>query len=578
MERWILKGNKENTLDIEKLNITKTTANLLSKRGIVTNEEAEHFLNIDYDDLETPLKMRDMIIAGNIVLSAKSSGKNIAIVGDYDVDGVMSTVILLKGLQTLGMNPIYRIPAREEGYGINNNIVDELKEKDVSLIITCDNGIAASETVKYAKSLGVDVIVTDHHEVPKIDGKDSIPAADAVLNPKRSDCDYPFKELCGAGVSFKLISYLYKIQGIDEEKEKALLPYVAVATICDMMNLVGENRIFVKYGLEILNSSTISGFDDIVKLSGFQKELDVSAIGFLIGPMINSAGRIETADIGVELFMSDSITKRTEIVELLKKLNTTRQSYTEEGFKKAIDFIETHEMQRKFPVLVVLDEDLHPAVAGIVAGRIKEKYYRPTIVLSGKDELKGSGRSIEAYDMFTKVSEIKSYLTAFGGHQMACGLTIQRENLRDFVKDLNNNSNLTREDLVKTIYLDDSLTLRDINFDFYDEIMRLKPFGKGNEDPIFGFKNLKIVRLDVLGKNKNVLKFTFTDGENYVEGIYFQTFDNFKKLMSSKYDGEELNYILQNKKELFIDVVASVDVNKFMGNTTLQLSIKSVRP
>lgn len=578
MERWILKGNKENSLDIEKLNITKTTAILLSKRGIVTNEEAEHFLNIDYDDLETPLKMRDMIIAGNIVLSAKSSGKNIAIVGDYDVDGVMSTVILLRGLQTLGMNPIYRIPAREEGYGINNNIVDELKEKDVSLIITCDNGIAANDSVKYAKSLGMDVIVTDHHEVPKIDGKDSIPAADAVLNPKRSDCDYPFKELCGAGVAFKLISYLYKIQGIDEEKEKALLPYVAVATICDMMNLVGENRIFVKYGLEILNSSTISGFDDIVKLSGFQKELDVSAIGFLIGPMINSAGRIETADIGVELFMSDSITKRTEIVESLKKLNATRQSYTEEGFKKAIDFIETHEMRRKFPVLVVLDEDLHPAVAGIVAGRIKEKYYRPTIVLSGKDELKGSGRSIEAYDMFTKVSEIKSYLTAFGGHQMACGLTIQRENLRDFVKDLNNNSNLTREDLVKIIYLDDSLTLRDINFDFYDEIMRLKPFGKGNEDPIFGFKNLKIVRLDVLGKNKNVLKFTFTDGENYVEGIYFQTFDNFKKLMSSKYDGEQLNYILQNKKELFIDVVASVDVNKFMGNTTLQLSIKSVRP
>lgn len=578
MERWILKGNKENSLDIEKLNITKTTANLLSKRGIVTNEEAEHFLNIDYDDLETPLKMRDMIIAGNIVLSTKSSGKNIAIVGDYDVDGVMSTVILLKGLQTLGMNPIYRIPAREEGYGINNNIVDELKEKDVSLIITCDNGIAANDSVKYAKSLGMDVIVTDHHEVPKIDGKDSIPAADAVLNPKRSDCDYPFKELCGAGVAFKLISYLYKIQGIDEEKEKALLPYVAVATICDMMNLVGENRIFVKYGLEILNSDNISGFDDIIKLSGFQKELDVSAIGFLIGPMINSAGRIETADIGVELFMSDSITKRTEIVESLKKLNATRQSYTEEGFKKAIDFIETHEMQRKFTVLVVLDEDLHPAVAGIVAGRLKEKYYRPTIVLSGKDELKGSGRSIEAYDMFTKVSEIKSYLTAFGGHQMACGLTIQRENLRDFVKDLNNNSNLTREDLVKTIYLDDSLTLRDINFDFYDEIMRLKPFGKGNEDPIFGFKNLKIVRLDVLGKNKNVLKFTFTDGENYVEGIYFQTFDNFKKLMSSKYDGEQLNYILQNKKELFIDVVASVDVNKFMGNTTLQLGIKSVRP
>ena len=578
MERWILKGNKENSLDIEKLNITKTTANLLSKRGIVTNEEAEHFLNIDYDDLETPLKMRDMIIAGNIVLSTKSSGKNIAIVGDYDVDGVMSTVILLRGLQTLGMDPIYRIPAREEGYGINNNIVDELKEKDVSLIITCDNGIAANDSVKYAKSLGMDVIVTDHHEVPKIDGKDSIPAADAVLNPKRSDCDYPFKELCGAGVAFKLISYLYKIQGIDEEKEKALLPYVAVATICDMMNLVGENRIFVKYGLEILNNDVISGFDDIVKLSGFQKELDVSAIGFLIGPMINSAGRIETADIGVELFMSDSITKRTEIVESLKKLNATRQSYTEEGFKKAIDFIETHDMQRKFTVLVVLDEDLHPAVAGIVAGRIKEKYYRPTIVLSGKDELKGSGRSIEAYDMFTKVSEIKSYLTAFGGHQMACGLTIQRENLRDFVKDLNNNSNLTREDLVKTIYLDDSLTLRDINFDFYDEIMRLKPFGKGNEDPIFGFKNLKIVRLDVLGKNKNVLKFTFTDGENYVEGIYFQTFDNFKKLMNSKYDGEQLNYILQNKKELFIDVVASVDVNKFMGNTTLQLGIKSVRP
>lgn len=578
MERWILKGNKENSLDIEKLNITKTTANLLSKRGIVTNEEAEHFLNINYDDLETPLKMRDMIIAGNIVLSARNNNQKVAIVGDYDVDGVMSTVILLKGLQNLGIDPIYRIPSREEGYGINENIVDELNEKDISLIITCDNGIAATDAISYAKSLGMDVIVTDHHEVPKVDGKDRIPPTDAVLNPKRSDCDYPFKELCGAGVAFKLISYLYKIQGIEEEKEKALLPYVSVATICDMMDLVGENRIFVKYGLDILNEESIPSFEDIIRLSGYQKELDVSSIGFLIGPMINSAGRIKTADIGVELFMSDSITKRTEIVEYLKELNATRQSYTEEGFKKAIDFIETHEMQKKFPVLVVLDEDLHPAVAGIVAGRIKEKYYRPTIVLSGKDELKGSGRSIEAYDMFTKVSEIKYYLNAFGGHQMACGLSISREHLRDFVKDLNNNSNLTREDLVKTIYLDDSLTLKEINFDLYDEIKRLEPYGKGNEDPLFGLKNLKVVKLDVLGKNKNVLKFTFTDGENYIEGIYFKTFENFKKLMSSKYSDEELSYILQNRNDLYMDVVASVDVNRYMGNTTLQLSIKSVRP
>lgn len=579
MERWFIKKRVENSLDIKKLNITKFTAGVLSKRGITTDDDAIKFLDPKYCDLETPLKLRDMIIAGNLILSSKNENKKIAICGDYDVDGVMSTVILVKGLRELGLNVIYRIPDREkDGYGINERIVKEFYDEDVSLIITCDNGISAFGAVSYAKSLGMDIIVTDHHEVSKTDGKDDIPKADAVIDPKRSDCSYPFKDLCGAGVAFKLMTYLYKIFGIDETKEKELLPYAAVATVCDVMKLVGENRIIVKYGLSILNESDIKGFSEIIKKSSIKNEVDVYGIGFIIGPTINSAGRLKTADVGVELFLSESSARREEIVNSLKELNALRQNYTESGFKEAIEFIEKNKMDEKFPVLVILNEDLHPAVAGIVAGRLKEKYQRPAIVLTGKSSLKGSGRSIECYDMFSKIQEIKNYLTSFGGHKLACGLSIERENLRDFVREVNNGSNLTKDDLVKTIYLEDVLSIKDVSYNLYEELKKLEPYGNGNEIPIFGFKRLNVVDINILGKKKNVMKFNFTDGINFVEGIFFSTLENFLDLVSPKYDRAYIEDVFGRKKGLILDVCASLDLNEFMGNSTLQLKIKSIKP
>lgn len=578
MEKWLIKKNKSNKTNLN-LNLNPIVEKILLNRGIDTEKKVEEFLNPSYENLNTPLLMKDLIKAGNIILNHISQKNKIAISGDYDVDGVMSTTILLEGLKELGGNVIYKIPNRyNDGYGINNRIVDECFEEEVKLIITCDNGIAAKEAVNYANSKDIQVIVTDHHEIPLDENSNEIlPNAEAVVDPKQKNCTYPFKDLCGAGVVFKLISYLYKLKGINWEKERYLLQFVAMATVCDVMPLVEENRIFVKYGLQALNSSDNLGMKELIRACQIKDPIDVYHLGFILGPSINSAGRLTDASKAVELFTCNDFEKAKEISKELRELNVKRQELTDDGFKELDNFILNHEMDKKFPILVLLSEDLNESVAGIVAGRLKEKYKRPVIVLSGKETLKGSGRSIEEYNMFEKISHEKYLLEKFGGHKMAAGMSLKRENLVEFIKNLNNNSDLKKEDFFSKYYIDAQAKIKDLNMDLAESINALKPFGNGNEAPVLGFKSVIIDKIKILGKNQNVLKLSLRQDENNIDAIYFSDFKSFKEKLQEGYAPSILDDLLLGKRKIFVDLIGSLDINEFNGNKYLQVKIKSIR-
>ena len=578
MEKWLIKKNKSNKTNLN-LNLNPIVEKILLNRGIDTEKKVEEFLNPSYENLNTPLLMKDLIRAGNIILNHISKKNKIAISGDYDVDGVMSTTILLEGLKELGGNVIYKIPNRyNDGYGINNRIVDECFDEEVKLIITCDNGIAAKEAVDYANSKDIQVIVTDHHEIPLDENSNEIlPNAEAVVDPKQKNCTYPFKDLCGAGVVFKLISYLYKLKGINWKKERYLLQFVAMATVCDVMPLVEENRIFVKYGLQTLNSSDNLGMKELIRACQIKDPIDVYHLGFILGPSINSAGRLTDASKAVELFTCNDFEKAKEISKELRELNVKRQELTDDGFKELDNFILNHEMDKKFPILVLLSEDLNESVAGIVAGRLKEKYKRPIIVLSGKETLKGSGRSIEEYNMFEKISHEKYLLEKFGGHKMAAGMSLKRENLVEFIKNLNNNSDLKKEDFSSKYYIDAQAKIKDLNMDLAESINALKPFGNGNEAPVLGFKSVIIDKIKILGKNQNVLKLSLRQDENNIDAIYFSDFKSFKEKLKEGYAPSILDELLLGKRKIFVDLIGSFDINEFNGNKYLQVKIKSIR-
>lgn len=578
MEKWLIKKNKSNKTNLN-LNLNPIVEKILLNRGIDTEKKVEEFLNPSYENLNTPLLMKDLIRAGNIILNHISKKNKIAISGDYDVDGVMSTTILLEGLKELGGNVIYKIPNRyNDGYGINNRIVDECFEEEVKLIITCDNGIAAKEAVDYANSKDIQVIVTDHHEIPLDENSNEIlPNAEAVVDPKQKNCTYPFRDLCGAGVVFKLISYLYKLKGINWEKERYLLQFVAMATVCDVMPLVEENRIFVKYGLQTLNSSDNLGMKELIRACQIKDPIDVYHLGFILGPSINSAGRLTDASKAVELFTCNDFEKAKEISKELRELNVKRQELTDDGFKELDNFILNYEMDKKFPILVLLSEDLNESVAGIVAGRLKEKYKRPVIVLSGKETLKGSGRSIEEYNMFEKISHEKYLLEKFGGHKMAAGMSLKRENLVEFIKNLNNNSDLKKEDFSSKYYIDAQAKIKDLNMDLAESINALKPFGNGNEAPVLGFKSVIIDKIKILGKNQNVLKLSLRQDENNIDAIYFSDFKSFKEKLKEGYAPSILDELLLGKRKIFVDLIGSFDINEFNGNKYLQVKIKSIR-
>lgn len=576
MEKWFIKNKKGDIKGIsERFGINSIVAKLLINRDISNEESIDIFLNPDIDRLHSPVLLKDIIRASNLINDDCRNNRRIRIVGDYDVDGIMSIYILYKGLKRVGLNVDYTVPDRiSDGYGINNRIVDEAIEDGIDTIITCDNGISANDTISYAKEKGLKLIITDHHEVPEI-----LPEADAIINPKQKDCKYPFKNICGALVAYKLIDFLYMTNGMENNEIHDLMQYAALATICDVMDIVDENRIIVKKGLEALNTTNDIGLKALIEASGLKdKTIGVYHIGFIIGPCLNATGRLDSALSALDLLLSDDSTRAKEIATSLVELNARRKTMTEDGVNKAKAYIDAKHANDK--ILLVYEPSIHESIAGIVAGRIKEYYNKPTIVLTdGEYMVKGSARSIEEYNIFEEISKTKDLLKAFGGHPMAAGMSLQKENVDKLRRNLNSNCRLSEDDLIPKVYLDMQLPLNYVNFNLLEEIKCLEPYGKGNSKPLFGEKNLKIKQARILGVNKNVLKLDLLSPTNIsFDGIIFSNSQYFIEEIGNKYGKNELNKVLKGlDNDIMVDILYYPDINEFNGRTTIQLIIENFR-
>ncbi len=585
MEKWFIRNNGIDSVKIAKeLGINPIISKILVNRDIYSSEDVERFLNPRLDKLYSPKMMKDMEQAAYILKDKIDNNKKVRIVGDFDVDGVISVYILNMALNRLGCMVDYVIPNRvDDGYGINNNIVENAKEDGIDTIITCDNGIAALEQVRLAKKLGLNIIITDHHDLPFIEQngekKYLHPVADAVVNPKRPDCEYPFKSLCGAGVVFKLIDYLYEIYDIPKEETYRFMEYVSIATICDVVDLVDENRTIVKYGLDLINSTENTGLKAMMRESKLDKLIGVYHIGFVIGPMINASGRLDSAYLALELLQCKDEELAKDLAKELRELNEERKSMTEDGIKNIIDKIENTELKYD-KVLVVYDPSIHESVAGIIAGRIKENYNKPTIVLTkGNQGIKGSGRSIEEYNIFEELIRCKDILNRFGGHPMAAGLSLDYENIQVLRERLNRQTKLTEEDLVRKVYIDMGLPLEYINYEFIETIDGLQPFGKGNPRPLFGAKELKINRIFKLGVNQNVMKFILeTKNGNVQDGILFNDIISFEEAIILRYGEDGLNRLYKGiNNDILMDIVYYPSINEYMGKISIQIVIQHFR-
>ena len=581
----MVRNVKFNTAKLaQDLGVSEVVAKLLVNRGIYNLDIAKGFLDSSIDNLYNGLDMLGMSGAVELMKNSINNNEKILIVGDYDVDGVISTYILYRAISKCGGNVSFHIPDRiKEGYGINESIIRKASEDKVNIIITCDNGIAAIEQVKLAKELGIKVIITDHHDVPFIEEnkerKYVVPDADFVINPKQENCNYKFDKICGAGVAYKFIEWLYKEFNIDKEELYDLLQYVAIATVCDVVDLISENRIIVKEGLKRINNTSNIGLRALFKETGLEdKEITVYSLGFVIGPSINASGRLEQAEWALKMLLSDNEIEAKELAEKLNDLNKERQELTKEGLEEAIEIIEKNNMA-KDKVLVVYLEDVHESIAGIIAGRVREKYNLPTIILTkAHDGAKGSGRSIEEYNMFEELLKCKDLLGKFGGHPMAAGLSIPNENIDEFRNRLNNVTTLTDEDIIPKVSIDMGLSLSQINYELIDQISLLEPYGKANPKPTFGMKKLKVVEAKILGKNRNVLKLKLTDGRLYIEGIYFGDIEDFENSIKDELGEIEYNKVFNGlSNNLYLDIICMPDINEFNGNKKVQLVISNYR-
>lgn len=586
MEKWTVRNVKYDVEGFAKeIGVTPIVSRLLVNRDIYKVNEAKKFLNTSIDNLYEPELMLGVVEAVELMRNSIANNERVLIVGDYDVDGVISTCILYKALKRCNANVSYHIPDRvKEGYGINESIIKKASEDNIDTIITCDNGIAAIEQVKLAKKLGLKVIITDHHDIPFIETENGerqfvIPEADVVINPKQINCKYPFKSLCGAGVAYKFIEYLYNSYGIEKNELIDLLQFVAIATVCDVVDLIDENRIIVKKGLEIINNTNNIGLRALYKVTGLSdKTISVYSLGFVIGPSINASGRLEQAIWALKMLLTEDVNEAEELAEKLHELNKERQELTKEGLDKAIEIIEANNMNSD-KVLVVYLPEVHESIAGIIAGRIREKYNLPSIVLTkGHDGAKGSGRSIEEYNMFEELLKCKDILGKFGGHPMAAGMSIPIENIDLFRKRLNEVTTLSDEDIIPKVSIDMPLPINKINYNLIDEIALLEPYGKANPKPNFGAKGLSVLEAKVLGKDKNVLRLRLTDGKLFINGVYFGDIEGFIENVIEKY-GESIceNMLNGHQNSVKVDLIYSPDINEYMGKKSVQLIIQNIR-
>ncbi|PIH02982.1 single-stranded-DNA-specific exonuclease RecJ [Clostridium combesii] len=588
-KKWMLRRNKLNIRDIaNKSGISETLCTVLVNREIYNLEDIKDFLEPSLEKLYNPLLMKDMDKGTEIIKRSIIDKKKIAIYGDYDADGVTSTVILYIALKECEANVIYYIPDREtEGYGMCTERVERLKAEGVEVIITCDNGIAALEQVERAKELGMTVVITDHHELPFIENEKEereyvVPKADAIINPKQKDCYYPFKMLCGAGIAFKFSKLLYEKLNMNPNKYKELLQFAAIGTICDVVDLKGENRIIAKLGLESINNTNNLGLRALIKETSLnEKNITSYNVGFIIGPCINATGRLDTAALSVELFLAKDIKRAEKLAKELRSLNTERQEITMIGVEEITYTIENSSLKND-KVLVIYKENIHESIAGIVSGRIKDAYNRPTIVLTkGKEMPKGSGRSIDGYNLFEELMKCKEYIYKFGGHPMAAGLTIEEKNIDKLREELNKNCNLKDEDFIPKIRIDKRLALKEVNLELIDSLQCLEPFGKGNSSPILAEKNIKIEGIRILGKDQNTLKLTcrVEDTNKRIHAIAFGKVDEFKRDLENIYEDENVENIITNPlmAGLKLDLIYYPMINEYNGNVYTQLRIIDYR-
>lgn len=570
MEKWFVAMKKADFNGIaEKYQISPIIARLMRNRDVIGDEAIDFYLNGTVEDLYDGLLMKDMDRAVDILKEKIEEGKKIRVIGDYDIDGVNATYVLQQGLAGLGADVDTDIPDRiKDGYGLNQMLIDRALEDDVDTIITCDNGIAAMSEIAYGKENGMTIVVTDHHEVPYLEEngekKYLLPPADAVVDPHRADCEYPFKGLCGAAVAYKLVEVLYRVSGKSEQEvehlQESLIENVAIATIGDVMDLVGENRVFVKKGLELLKTTKNEGLHALMQCTGVDTaNLNTYHIGFVIGPCINAGGRLDTAKRALELLNASNRREAVTLAADLKELNDSRKEMTEEGVEEAVRQIESSSWKDD-QVLVVYLPECHESIAGIIAGRIKERYYRPTFVLTkGETGVKGSGRSIEAYDMFAEMSRCRELFTKFGGHKLAAGLSLEEEKVEVFRKRINELADLTEEDLQMKVSIDMRLPFPYINEELIHELKILEPFGKGNGKPLFAESKLRVIQPRIFGKNRNVLKCRLEDQQgNQMEAVYF---------------GEVEDCLRQMEKKQTMSFTYYPSINEYMGRRTIQLTI-----
>lgn len=582
MEQWVLlrKG-----ADYEKIGktfgISPRLACLMRNREIIGDIEINQYLHGTLNDLHDGMLMKDMDKACDILKEKITEHKKIRIIGDYDIDGVNATYILLEALERLGADVDSDIPHRiEDGYGLNVELIERAYRDQVDTIITCDNGIAAYDEIAYGKELGMTIIVTDHHEVPFEEaegGKQYIlPPADAVIDHKRADCEYPFKGLCGAAVAYKLVEALYETMGEDSYDLDDLIENVAIATVGDVMDLVGENRIFVKEGLSMLHRTKNLGLCSLIECTGIEKKaIGAYHIGFVLGPCLNASGRLDSAKRALELLRAKDKRQADILAGDLKALNDSRKDLTVLAVEQAIHQVETTSL-KKDRVLVVYLPDCHESLAGIVAGKVREKYYKPVFVLTDAEEgVKGSGRSIDTYHMYEELNKVKRLLTKYGGHALAAGVSMERENVDVFRRMLNIQCALTEKDLTEKVVIDMELPFQCVTEKFVQELELLEPFGKGNTKPVFAGRNIELLSARILGKNKNVLKLRVKDANGTsIDAMYFGNIEDFLTHLEQKYGKGSQNALLSGRgSNLRMSLTYYPGINEYMGKKTPQIVI-----
>ena len=586
MEKWFIANKKADFDAIGKhFGISPILARIITNRGIIGEKNIHEYLFGTINNLYSPYLMKDMEKGINILVNGINENKKIRVVQDYDVDGCMSGYILVTALKRCGADADYDVPDRKsEGYGINERIIRNAKADGVDILLTCDNGIAAINEVKFAKQLGLTVIVSDHHEVQYEHTENGlnyiIPEADAVIDIKRPDCDYPFKQLCGAGIAYKIAECLYEKFGIAKGELYKLMQFAAVATVCDIVDLTGENRIITREGMKILDKTENFGMRALLdRCLKPGEKISVGRIGFFIGPVINAGGRMSTSILAMRLFFSKSRDEAENILDELITYNNERKKATEDAVGKIVS--ELGDDAENSNVIIKYIPDCHESVAGIAAGRVKDIYHRPVIVLTDscdENSIKGSARSVEGFDIFERIMTCRDLLSRFGGHPMAAGLTLEKKNFDEFVRRMNEPGWPEGADKFKRIVIDAAVPFSKINSNLVNETALLEPCGKANTKPVFAAKNVSIRRAMILGKNKNVLKLYLDDGTTELEAIWFGDVDKVFDNIKAKYGDKQVSNMFAGKENnVYTDIIYVPKINKYNGFERIQLDITSFR-